>query len=86
MQCLIGTSEDQTSLRQLALAYSLSATFKDCSLFIRISPNQPPSIKSVDLDIKPLSRLGHYAQLDQQIWRNALTKPPNIFIPLLCEE
>lgn len=106
------------ALRDQVLAYLLSATFKDCSVFIRLAglapsssppppattstaatpsaaqPHQPrhnikedneplaattagassPSveIKVIDLDPKPLARLGKYARMDRDLvqhWR-----------------
>ena len=63
------------STRQLIAGYLLSATFKDCSFFVRFSPTTSV-IRLVDLDVKPLGRLGHYAQLDRKIWRYALQHPP----------
>lgn len=51
----------------LVLAYLLSATFKDCSIFIRLSPSHPPVLKVIDLDPKPVDRLGKYLALDQEI-------------------
>lgn len=105
------------TLRDQVLAYLLSATFKDCSVFIRLSglsplppsPPQPPptttsssttaqphqpqrhhkeddgplaiataalspsvEIKVIDLDPKPLARLGKYARMDRDLvehWR-----------------
>ncbi|GAA6037022.1 hypothetical protein JCM8097_005513 [Rhodosporidiobolus ruineniae] len=73
--------------RDAVLAYLLSATFKDCSLILRIplpssssasssssssfSPSVPaePTLKVIDLDPKPLSRLGKYWRMDQSIVR-----------------
>ncbi|KWU46339.1 hypothetical protein RHOSPDRAFT_31789 [Rhodotorula sp. JG-1b] len=106
------------TLRDQVLAYLLSATFKDCSVFIRLSglatsppppppkattttsfsataqPHQPQrhaedddeplatttaalsplevEIKVIDLDPKPLARLGRYARMDRDLvehWR-----------------
>ncbi|GAA5919816.1 hypothetical protein JCM6882_006489, partial [Rhodosporidiobolus microsporus] len=72
------------------LAYLLSATFKDCSLIVRIPlpspsfsaspsaspsassdssppPPIPPTVKAIDLDPKPLNRLGKYWRMDREI-------------------
>ncbi|BGP54101.1 hypothetical protein JCM8202_003101 [Rhodotorula sphaerocarpa] len=98
--------------RDLVLAYLLSATFKDCSIFIRLPFPPPPAatssmapyissptasphtdadatldkqanaaasardpegvqIRVIDLDPKPLARLGKYARLDREIWTAA---------------
>ncbi|CAD6932732.1 unnamed protein product [Tilletia controversa] len=100
-----GHKVPELSLRQMALAYLLSASFKDCSLFIRLAPtrsarredlissadgdgdvtitdassysqhHQPRSgslafeadLKLIDLDPKPISKLGAYMRLDADI-------------------
>lgn len=55
------------------LSYLLSATFKDCSIFIRLAPStdgsEPytTSVKAIDLDPKPLNRLPKYYDLDRRI-------------------
>ncbi|GAA5919805.1 hypothetical protein JCM6882_006484, partial [Rhodosporidiobolus microsporus] len=69
--------------RAAILAYLLSATFKDCSLIVRIPlPSSaststsassslpqppPPTVKAIDLDPKPLNRLGKYWRMDREI-------------------
>ncbi|GAA5829733.1 hypothetical protein JCM11251_000263 [Rhodosporidiobolus azoricus] len=69
--------------RAAILAFLLSATFKDCSLIIRIplppssSPtlaatslhSMEPTVKAIDLDPKPISRLGKYWRMDREIVR-----------------
>ncbi|GAA5829716.1 hypothetical protein JCM11251_000258 [Rhodosporidiobolus azoricus] len=69
--------------RAAVLAFLLSATFKDCSLIIRIplppsssptlaatSPlSMKPTVKAIDLDPKPISRLGKYWRMDREIVR-----------------
>lgn len=71
------------SSRHTLLSYLLSATFKDCSIFIRLAPSSTPSgdspfdvsVKAIDLDPKPLDRLPKYYDLDQRIvktWREML--------------
>ncbi|KAE8229938.1 hypothetical protein CF326_g5077 [Tilletia indica] len=92
----------EPSLRQMALAYLLSASFKDCSLFIRLVPTRSTrhdgasadgdgdvtitdasshsqhqrsrsgslfeaDLKLIDLDPKPISKLGTYLRLDADI-------------------
>jgi inositol-pentakisphosphate 2-kinase len=69
------------TLRERLIAYTLSATFKDCSVFIRVElqpatgrPGYEPvpngvSAKVIDLDVKPISKLAKWAELDEQIWR-----------------
>ncbi|EMD38175.1 hypothetical protein CERSUDRAFT_152861 [Gelatoporia subvermispora B] len=63
-------------LRYHTLAYLLSATFKDCSLMIRLpcatalaTHNHIPdaSIYLIDLDVKSISRLAKWKQLDRYI-------------------
>ncbi|GAA6001264.1 hypothetical protein JCM10207_007492 [Rhodosporidiobolus poonsookiae] len=66
-----------TTLRDSTLAYLLSATFKDCSLIVRFPPPSPDfssaassvdvSVKAIDLDPKPIIRLGKYARMDSAI-------------------
>ncbi|KAK4706171.1 hypothetical protein P7C70_g28, partial [Phenoliferia sp. Uapishka_3] len=62
---------EESSSRELVLAYLLSATFKDCSIFIRLDTSgsiiKPEAIKAVDLDPKPIARLIKYLELDQEI-------------------
>lgn len=58
--------------RLLVLAYLLSATFKDCSVFVRISKDErsegvKAEVKAIDLDPKPIARLVKYHELDAEI-------------------
>ncbi|KAL8293557.1 hypothetical protein RQP46_000258 [Phenoliferia psychrophenolica] len=58
--------------RTLVLAYLLSATFKDCSIFIRFDTRSSPllqvtAVKAIDLDPKPIARLVKYFDLDREI-------------------
>jgi inositol-pentakisphosphate 2-kinase len=60
-----------SNLHYHMLAYTLSATFKDCSLIIplylgEVSP-KPGSIKVIDLDIKSLNRIPGWMKLDEKI-------------------
>jgi inositol-pentakisphosphate 2-kinase len=62
-------------LRSLVMAYLLSATLKDCSIFVRlqlVNGMGPPDvvIKAIDLDPKPIGRLSRYRQLDKEIVDN----------------
>lgn len=79
------------SLRELLLAYAVSATFKDCSVIIRyrriepcsgvgISTNQliEESATIIDLDLKPMSNLNKWAKLDRAIWQAYLEHPPKV--------
>lgn len=71
---------DSRTLRDLIIAYSLSATFKDCSIFITcpLTPNSShgwdvmnseTSVKVIDLDLKPIKNMRKWYDLDEQIWR-----------------
>lgn len=68
-----------TKERELLLSYLLSATFKDCSIFIRLAPSAQDdggtdkpscsvSVKAIDLDPKLLARLPQYFEQDRNIW------------------
>lgn len=63
-------------LRLYLLAYLLSATFKDCSIIVRLDrlrPTvpvrdiKPEQIKVIDLDPKDMARLEKWEKLDQEI-------------------
>ncbi|OSX65545.1 hypothetical protein POSPLADRAFT_1065282 [Postia placenta MAD-698-R-SB12] len=61
-------------LRYYCLAYLLSATFKDCSIMISMTPatgeqdaGRRGSVKIVDLDVKRISRLAKWERLDKEI-------------------
>ncbi|GAA5941843.1 inositol-pentakisphosphate 2-kinase [Sporobolomyces koalae] len=72
-------------LRETILAYLLSNTFKDCSIIVRFD-NSPDNrrqgleepvgmVKVIDLDPKPITKLSHWYQLDQEIvkdWNRAM--------------
>lgn len=66
--------------RDAILAYLLSATFKDCSLMIRLpldSSTRVATVKAIDLDPKPLNRLGKYFRMDREIvecWKERLER------------
>jgi inositol-pentakisphosphate 2-kinase len=64
------------SLRYYLLAYLLSATFKDCSVIVKLdflkpgAPQQdvkPDSVTVIDLDPKSMNKLRHWEKLDQEI-------------------
>lgn len=65
------------NLRHYTLAYLLSATFKDCSIIVRLdylqpgtNPKNDPSPRKVtviDLDPKSMSKLGQWEDLDREI-------------------
>jgi inositol-pentakisphosphate 2-kinase len=58
-----------SNLHYHMLAYTLSATFKDCSLIIPLHCDEvnPESIKVIDLDIKSLNRIPAWLKLDEKI-------------------
>ncbi|TAN09778.1 MAG: hypothetical protein EPN37_18920 [Chitinophagaceae bacterium] len=67
--------------RDAILAYLLSATFKDCSLIIRLPLDSAAStvgtVKAIDLDPKPMNRLGKYWRMDREIvecWKERLER------------
>lgn len=57
------------NLRYYALAYLLSASFKDCSILLRFlgDPETPPAISVIDLDVKSIERLKKWRGLDHEI-------------------
>jgi inositol-pentakisphosphate 2-kinase len=65
------------NLRYYLLAYLLSATFKDCSIIIRLDPLQPTipqpaqvkpeRVTVIDLDPKSMDRLRKWEKLDREI-------------------
>lgn len=76
---LASEGEGTLTLRQATLAFLLSASFKDCSLIVRCVPTSKGAVdedtgrtfeytlKLIDLDPKPIDRLGHYEKLDGDI-------------------
>ncbi len=69
-------SPNPENLRYYLLAYLLSATFKDCSVIIRmdlLDPSRPPTaidpskVTIIDLDPKNMNRLQKWEKLDQII-------------------
>ncbi|KZT09780.1 uncharacterized protein LAESUDRAFT_712226 [Laetiporus sulphureus 93-53] len=60
-------------LRHYCLAYLLSATFKDCSIMVKIDfpnvnrDNVKTSLHIIDLDVKSISRLAKWQKLDREI-------------------
>lgn len=61
------THPDAANVRYYCMAYLLSATFKDCSLIIRIPRDAPGSVTVIDTDVKAASRLSKWAKLDREI-------------------
>jgi hypothetical protein len=71
---------DKWSLRESIVAYALSATFKDCSIFITCRLVSTPAgwkldeaeatVKVIDLDLKPVSSMKKWYDLDEKIWRH----------------
>jgi len=66
------------TLRELELAYILSASFKDCSIFVRMVEGAPPVVKAVDVDMKQLAKLPAYARLDRSIREAGLAAGPDV--------
>jgi inositol-pentakisphosphate 2-kinase len=61
-------SAREANLRYSILAYLLSATFKDCSIILRLGKNGvKDTITAIDLDPKSVSRLAKWEALDQEI-------------------
>lgn len=67
---------ESLTLRQIVLCFLLSATFKDCSLFLSVLETSgdgnakrkyETKFHLVDLDPKPIDRLEHYLKLDQEV-------------------
>lgn len=57
-------------LRELLVAYLISAAFKDCSFFVKIEYSDEgveQRVKMVDLDLKPMKKMPYYYNLDQQL-------------------
>ncbi|KAI0692002.1 inositol-pentakisphosphate 2-kinase [Cytidiella melzeri] len=71
---------DVANLRYYCLAYLLSASFKDCSLMIRVKHGRQVNVAVVDLDVKPIDRLHKWALLDAEIVRTY----EGIAQPTLC--
>lgn len=65
-----GKAEENLSLRELIASFLLSTSYKDCSLFIRISdgPKEPViHTHLVDLDPKPVVKLPYLLSIDREI-------------------
>ena len=63
---------DPADLRYYSYAYLLSASFKDCSIILRMVPaaegiSDKRSITIIDLDVKGVDRLGKWEKLDRKI-------------------
>ncbi|THH29797.1 hypothetical protein EUX98_g4396 [Antrodiella citrinella] len=64
---------DTANLKYYCLAYFLSASFKDCSIMLRLSPTEngwSKTITVIDLDVKSVERLHKWEQLDRKIIQN----------------
>lgn len=62
----------ESPVNDLLLGHSLSATFKDCSIFLRsnlgpASASTGADIKAIDLDPKPLSKVYKWAELEREV-------------------
>ncbi|KAI1794669.1 inositol-pentakisphosphate 2-kinase [Ganoderma leucocontextum] len=60
-------TETEDELRYRMHAYLLSASFKDCSLILRMRSEQAGTITVIDLDVKGIDRLAKWAKLDREI-------------------
>lgn len=58
---------DAANVKYYCMAYILSASFKDCSIIIRLSQDAPTTVTVIDLDVKPVDRLRKWAMLDAQV-------------------
>ena len=62
-----------SELRYYTLAYLLSATFKDCSVLVKLPPTRDAHpaaqglVKVIDLDPKSVKKMPGWEELDQQI-------------------
>ncbi|KAI0807758.1 inositol-pentakisphosphate 2-kinase [Fomes fomentarius] len=75
------TTRTEEELRFQMAAYLLSASFKDCSVILRMPPPPPPRtvassgdeegvrgrVTVIDLDVKSIDRLSKWAELDREI-------------------
>ncbi|KAH9901480.1 inositol-pentakisphosphate 2-kinase [Cubamyces lactineus] len=70
------SGESEAELRYRILAYLLSASFKDCSIILRLPPlssnapkgdNAEGTVTVIDLDVKSIGRLAKWAALDAEI-------------------
>ena len=62
-----GSAPAVIDLRHYCLAYLLSATFKDCSMIVRLQPSSTDVIALIDLDVKSIARLSRWERLDREI-------------------
>ena len=86
-----GASDSGWTLRERFIAFALSATFKDCSILIRLSlscssdgtwrVSGNPIVKVIDLDIKALSKLRKWYDLDDFLWHYWRDHPPQVSAP-----
>ena len=58
---------DSANIKYYCMAYLLSASFKDCSIIIRIPREGHGTVTIIDLDVKPVDRLNKWAKLDSEI-------------------
>jgi inositol-pentakisphosphate 2-kinase len=58
---------DEARLRFYILCYLMSATFKDCSVILRLDSGMPDSITAIDLDPKAIDRLKKWEAQDREI-------------------
>lgn len=86
------TDSSKWTLRQREIAFALSAIFKDSSIIVRsvLNPTGTGSyvlvpdksaVKIIDTDLKPLSSLPKWAELDNKLWRHwAATHAPEVIV------
>ena len=58
---------DSANVKYHCMAYLLSASFKACSIILRIPQQGDPTVSVIDLDVKPVDRLSKWAKLDREI-------------------
>ncbi|WVN90605.1 uncharacterized protein L203_105846 [Cryptococcus depauperatus CBS 7841] len=82
---------DGWNLRQRLIAYTLSSTFKDCSVLIKCPFQRnavgewglvegKASAKIIDLDLKSIHKLRVWAETDEKLWRYWLETKGNMEI------
>jgi len=61
------SAPDSANVRYYVLAYLLSATFKDCSIMVRLTEAESNSVTVIDLDPKSINELCKWEKLDKRI-------------------
>ncbi|KAI0748504.1 inositol-pentakisphosphate 2-kinase [Daedaleopsis nitida] len=73
---LAAEAQREEELRYRMAAYLLSASFKDCSIILRMRPGQRGAVTVIDLDVKSIDRLSKWAKLDKEIVDAYKDMPP----------